>query len=138
MQKHDLAASRRDRLMLQHELDFTREQATLVEARQAYRASIGIRVPRLIRPLSTSRITAMSEESGVKVTDAFRRSPLRRTRVAEKLVEAILAVPLFSRAQDAIFHADPHAGNLLYDEANRELIVLDWALAERLSLESRR
>jgi ubiquinone biosynthesis protein len=80
----------------------------------------------------------MSEESGVKVTDAFRRSPLRRTRVAEQLVEAILAVPLFSRAQDAIFHADPHAGNLLYDEANRELIVLDWALAERLSLESRR
>ena len=49
--------------------------ATLIEARQAYRSSIGIRVPRLVQPLCTSRITAMSEENGVKVTDAFRRSP---------------------------------------------------------------
>ena len=79
------------------------ERATLIEARQAYRSSIGIRVPRLVQPLCTSRITAMSEENGVKVTDAFRRWPLRRTRVAEQLVEAILAVPLFSRAQRPSF-----------------------------------
>jgi predicted unusual protein kinase regulating ubiquinone biosynthesis (AarF/ABC1/UbiB family) len=32
----------------------------------------------------------------------------------------------------------PHAGNLLYDEPTRQLIVLDWALAERLDRESRR
>ena len=38
----------------------------------------------------------------------------------------------------AVFHADPHAGNLMYDETNRELIVMDWALADHLSLESRR
>jgi ubiquinone biosynthesis protein len=126
------------RLLLEHELDFVREQATLIEAHRAYRSTIGIRVPRLIRPLCTSRITAMSEESGVKVTDAFRHWPIRRTRIAEQLVEAILAVPLFSRADSAIFHADPHAGNLLYNEPNRELVVLDWALAERLSREARR
>jgi ubiquinone biosynthesis protein len=125
-------------LLLAHELDFRREQATLLEAVKMYRASIGIRVPRLIEPLCTSDITAMSAEAGVKVTEAFPRSPVRRARVAEQLIEALVAVPLFSREEDAIFHADPHAGNLLYDETNRELVVLDWALAERLSLESRR
>jgi ubiquinone biosynthesis protein len=125
-------------LLLEHELDFRREQATLLEAVKMYRASIGIRVPRLIEPLSTSDITAMSAEAGVKVTEAFPRSPIRRARVADQLIEALVAVPLFSREDEAIFHADPHAGNLLYDEANRELVVLDWALAERLSLESRR
>ena len=125
-------------LLLEHELDFRREQATLGEAVKMYRASIGIRVPRLIAPLSTSDITAMSAEAGVKVTEAFPRSPIRRARVAGQLIEALVAVPLFSRAEEAIFHADPHAGNLLYDETNRELVVLDWALAERLSLESRR
>src|SRR6185295_3929472 len=57
---------------------------------------------------------------------------------ADQLIEALVAVPFFSREPEAIFHADPHAGNLLYDETNRELVVLDWALAERLSLESRR
>jgi predicted unusual protein kinase regulating ubiquinone biosynthesis (AarF/ABC1/UbiB family) len=125
-------------LLLDHELDFRREQATLLEAVRMYQASIGIRVPRLIEPLSTRNITAMSAEAGVKVTEAFPRSPIRRARVAEQLIEALVAVPFFSRAEESIFHADPHAGNLLYDETNRELVVLDWALAERLSLESRR
>ncbi len=126
------------RLLLEHELEFTREQATLVEAERAYRSSIGIRVPRLIAPLCTPQVTAMSEERGVKVTEACRRSPIRRRRIAGQLIEALIAVPLLSRGEWSVFHADPHAGNLFYDEPNRELIILDWALAERLNLESRR
>ncbi len=125
-------------LLLTHELDFGREQATLLEAVKMYRANIGIRVPRLIEPLCTGNITAMSAEAGVKVTEAFPRSPIRRARIADQLIEALVAVPLFSREEESIFHCDPHAGNLLYDETNRELVVLDWALAETLSLESRR
>jgi ubiquinone biosynthesis protein len=126
------------RLVLERELDFVREQATLVEAVGTYRATIGLRVPRVIQPLCTPTITAMSHETGVKVTDAFPRSPIRRERIAWQLIEALIAVPLFSGRESSVFHADPHAGNLLYDESNRELIVLDWALAERLSLKSRR
>ena len=126
------------RQLLEHELDFPREQATLTEALLGYRSSIGIRVPRVIAPLCTAQITAMTEENGVKVTDACRRSPIRRDRIAEQVIEALIAVPLFSRADPSVFHADHHAGNLLYDEPNRELVVIDWALAERMSLESRR
>jgi predicted unusual protein kinase regulating ubiquinone biosynthesis (AarF/ABC1/UbiB family) len=126
------------RLLLARELDFTREQATLAEAARAFRASIGIRVPRVIPALCTPGITAMSEETGVKVTAAAPRSPIRRGRIAEQLIEALIAVPLFSGQESSVFHADPHAGNLLYHEANRELVVLDWALAERLSRQSRR
>jgi ubiquinone biosynthesis protein len=125
-------------LLLEHELDFRREQATLELALKMYRANIGIRVPRLIAPLSTADITAMSAEAGVKVTEAFPNSPIRRARIAEQLIEALVAVPFFSREEDSTFHADPHAGNLLYDETNRELVILDWALAEKLSLEARR
>jgi len=126
------------RQLLEHELDFPREQATLAEALRGYRSSIGIRVPRVIAPLCTAQITAMTEEDGVKVTDACRRSPIRRGRIAEQVIEALIAVPLFSREDPSVFHADPHAGNLLYDEPNRELVVIDWALAEHMSLESRR
>jgi predicted unusual protein kinase regulating ubiquinone biosynthesis (AarF/ABC1/UbiB family) len=92
----------------------------------------------VIPELCTAEITAMSEESGVKVTDAFRRSPIRRARIAAQMIEALIATPLFSGQQISTFHADPHAGNLLYDEANRELVVLDWALAEQLTIGSRR
>ena len=126
------------RTLLEHELDFAQEQATLVEARRIYRSCFGVRVPRVIEPLCTGRITAMSEEMGVKVTEAAPRSPVRRTRIAAQVIEALLAVPLFSRQDPAVFHADPHAGNLMYDEPSRELLILDWALAERLSLDARR
>jgi ubiquinone biosynthesis protein len=126
------------RLLLEHELDFPREQATLVEALRMYRSSFGIRVPRLIQPLCTNKITAMTAEHGVKVTDAFPRAPARRSGIASQVIAALIAVPLFSRMPSAVFHADPHAGNLLYDEPNRELIILDWALTDRLSLPERR
>ncbi len=126
------------RLLLEHELDFEREQATLIEAQRTYRSCFGVRVPRLIQPLCTAAITAMTAENGVKVTEAFRRFPIRRDRIAAQLIEALIAVPLFSAENMAVFHADPHAGNLLYDEPNRELVILDWALADRLSLHARR
>ncbi len=102
-------------VLLENELDFPREQATLLEAARAYRFTFGIRVPRLISPLCTPGITAMTEEHGVKVTEAFRDSPARRARIAEQLVDGLLSVPLFSSIENVVFHADPHAGNLLYD-----------------------
>ena len=126
------------RLLLEHELDFPREQATLVEAGRMYRSRFGIRVPGLIRPLCSHRITAMTAEHGVKVTEAFRRAPIRRGGIARQVIEALIAVPLFSPEPEAVFHADPHAGNLLYNEPHRELVILDWALTDRLSLAARR
>jgi predicted unusual protein kinase regulating ubiquinone biosynthesis (AarF/ABC1/UbiB family) len=126
------------RLLLAHELDFSREQTTLGIAARMYRSSFGIRVPRLIPELCAEGITAMSAEAGVKVTEAARRAPIRRERIAAQIVEALIAVPFFAWEDTVLFHADPHAGNLLYDEPNRELVVLDWALAEQLDRESRR
>lgn len=127
------------RRLLQHEVQFRREQATLAEAVELYRSHRDIRVPRVIRHLCSSKITAMSEEYGKKVTDAVRRMPdWRRAHVAEQVVEALIAVPLFSRGGDAMFHADPHAGNLLYDQRRGQLTVLDWALTDSLTRAERR
>ncbi|HYN14848.1 MAG TPA: AarF/UbiB family protein [Terriglobales bacterium] len=127
------------RRLLERELDFAREQNTLEEAHQLYSSLPGVRVPRLIRPLCTSKVTAITEERGEKVTDAAARMPeWRRSALAGELIEALIAVPLLGPQEDAMFHADPHAGNLLYDESSGELVLLDWALTERLSREQRR
>jgi ubiquinone biosynthesis protein len=126
------------RLLLEHELDFEREQATLLDAVRTYRINVGIRVPRVIAPLCTSEIIAMSEEPGVKVTEVFPGKPYWRRLVAEQLVEALVTVPLLSRDSRVVFHADPHAGNLLYDERAGKIGILDWALTERLSRDLRR
>jgi ubiquinone biosynthesis protein len=130
---------RKVRRLLQHEVNFKREQKTLLEAGDLYQNMRGVRIPHLIKPLSTSRITALTEEFGLKVTSATARLPVqRRNRVAELLIEALVAVPLLSSREDAIFHGDPHAGNLLYNNRTDELTIIDWALRERLSREQRR
>jgi ubiquinone biosynthesis protein len=130
---------RKVRRLLRHEVNFEREQKTLVEAGNLYRSFPGVRVPRLIRPLCTQTITALTEEHGIKVTSAAARLPApARRKVAEQVMEALVAVPLFSASDNAIFHGDPHAGNLLYNNRKGELVPLDWALRERLDREQRR
>ena len=127
------------RRLLQHEVDFVREQKTLQEAAALYRNIAGVRIPRVIGPLCTRTITALSEERGTKVTDAAARMPQsRRREVGEQLVAALVAVPLFASGESSLFHGDPHAGNLLYDAPRRELVIVDWALRERLSRQQRR
>ncbi len=125
--------------LLRHEVNFAREQKTLLEAWDLYRSIPGVRVPRVIRPLCTPTITALTEERGSKVTSAAVRLPASgRRKLAEQIVEAVVAVPLLSPAQDAVFQSDPHPGNLLYNRRTGELTILDWALRERLGCDQRR
>ena len=126
------------RRLLEQEINFPNEQANLVAAYQRYANFAGIRTPRLLPELSTSTITALTAEDGVKVTEAFPQDRLGQIEVAARLVEALVAIPLFAPEEDAMFHADPHAGNLFVDERTGELILFDWALTERLSREARR
>ena len=127
------------RQLLRHEVQFFREQATLQRASRLYDGEPGVRVPQVIPPLCTSKITAMTEEAGEKVTDAVAHmSPQQRSRVSEQLVEALVAGPLSASQGNAMFHADPHAGNLLYDRKTGEIVILDWALTEQLSRQQRR
>lgn len=130
---------RKVRRLLQHEVNFAREQKTLLQASAQYGSIKGVRIPKVIATLCTNNVTALSEEQGVKVTNATARVPadLRR-RIAEQIIEAVVAVPLFSAAHQAIFHGDPHPGNLLYNSRRQELALIDWALREKLDRETRR
>ena len=121
------------RLLLEREVDFPREQATLAGALNEYRSIRGVRVPKLIRQLSTETITALTYETGKKVTDVRIHAAKQRMKVAERLAQALLAVPSLSQEREALFHADPHAGNLLYDKKHDELVILDWALTRQLT-----
>lgn len=130
---------RKVRQLLEHEIDFSGEQRTLAHAAEAYRNVRDIRVPTVIAHLCTSQVTAMTELSGTKVTNAARKlSVPHRRKLAERLTEALVAVPLCSPEPAAMFHGDPHAGNLLYDPQTGDLGLVDWALTESLSLEQRR
>lgn len=127
------------RLLLQHEVDLRGEQRRLEEAAKTYRGVGGMRVPKVIPALCTDSITAMSEEEGLKITVAAKRmSAPERRRVAETVIQSILARPLFATTAEAVFHADPHAGNLLYNARSKQVVVLDWALTGTLTSDQRR
>ncbi len=127
------------RRLLQHEVNFVREQETLREAWALYEPMSGVRVPFVITPLCTRTITAMTEEAGGKVTNvAAHLASRERQHMAEQMLESLVAVPLFASGEQSVFHGDPHAGNLLYDHERRELVIVDWALRERLTREQRR
>ena len=126
------------RLLLEREVDFRGEQAALAEAGRAFAGMKGITVPRVVVPLCTDTFSALGRVLGVKASTAVRKSGAQRRRVAERLAEALIAVPALSPAASSMFHADPHAGNLLYDRHRDRLTVLDWALTEHLTRAQRR
>lgn len=123
---------------LESELDSKREQANLLLAKKRLKMSSHVRIPTLIEELSTPTITAMSFEAGKKVTEAFQENTSRRNDLAVRIFETMVANPLYSSEDKAIFHADPHAGNLLVNESTHNLVILDWSLTEELSLSDRK
>ena len=87
-------------------------------------------IPRLY-PFCSGRVTAMERIDGHKVTEPGELDLWDRRRLAELIVEAMIAGPIWSPASRATFHADPHAGNL-FVTPDRRLAILDWSLTGTL------
>ena len=78
----------------------------------------------------------MERVDGHKVTEPGAHGPADRRRLAELIVEALIAGPIWSPAPQATFHADPHAGNL-FVTPDRRLAILDWSLTGSLGEDER-
>ncbi|WP_089729867.1 AarF/ABC1/UbiB kinase family protein [Candidatus Thiosymbion oneisti] len=114
------------RELLAGEIRLDHEQRHLAEAAEFYKDARSIQIPALF-PFCTPRITAMERIYGQKVTDVEVFSARQRRRLANSVIEALIARPVWTPLETAIFHADPHAGNLFFTEDER-LAVLDWSL----------
>ncbi len=115
----------RVREKLLNEVRFDIERHNLALARRFYRGDSRVVVPALF-DFSTPRVTAMERVQGQKVTEAGGR--VTKKEMARLVIEALIARPIFSREGRAVFHGDPHAGNLMGMQAGG-LAVLDWSLA---------
>ena len=120
--------------LLRQEVCFEREQQHLMEAAALYADEPDIVIPRLL-PFCSEQVTAMERIYGGKVTDAV-LSPGGHEQLAEKLIEALIAKPFWNPAEETLYHADPHAGNLFCTD-DEKLAILDWTLAGRLNKEQR-
>ncbi len=116
---------------LTSELEPTVEQQALRSAAAVYHGDRGVAVPALL-PFCTPRITAMERLFGRRIDDLT----AGKSALAEQVVRTLIAGPLLSTAPRALFHADPHAGNLLVADDGR-LGLLDWAPVGHLSIAHR-
>jgi len=121
--------------LLAQEIRLDREQRHLAEAAAFYKDAARVRIPALF-PFCTPRITAMEHVYGRKVTDVDTLSEHQRHKLANAVVDALIARPVWAPKEIAPFHADPHAGNLLFTEDER-LAILDWSLTGYLGKNER-
>lgn len=116
--------------LLANEIHLDREQRHLTRAADFYADSDKIRIPSLF-PFCTPRITAMERINGRKVTETDGLSERQGRRLANLVIDALVARPVWTPQETALFHADPHAGNLVCTEDGR-LAIFDWSLVGHL------
>lgn len=97
------------------ELDFTREASNNAAMRRARVGDEGVDIPEIYAGLTTRRVLVMDEVIGRSVSDqaAVDASGVPRSVVARHLLDSFLSQILI----DGVYHADPHPGNVMVDEA---------------------
>ena len=121
------------RHLLENETDLPAEQANLDAARTYYAGNDAVILPERL-PVSTPEMTAMSRVDGRKITDVGHLSQRQRRQLAATLARVCILRPVQDLRPEAIFHGDPHAGNIAYTfEGDQPRIILyDWAMTGRL------
>jgi ubiquinone biosynthesis protein len=73
----------------------------------------------------------MERVFGARIFDAPSHWAISKRDIARRLVHAVVSHSIFSAEDEALFHADPHAGNLMLARDGK-LALLDWSLAGTL------
>ena len=120
---------------LLEEICLDEEQNKLRAAKEFYADEDRVLIPAVF-DCCTPRVTAMQRIWGDKITDHPFTETRDKHRLAELLIDATIAKPIFAKQSRALFHCDPHAGNLFLTTDGR-LAILDWSLVAWLDKESR-
>ena len=114
---------------VEEELDYTHEAAVGMRLRERRAGDVGISVPAVYPTLTTDRILAMEEVIGHSVGDerALEESPVPRPELARRMLSSFIGQVL----DDALYHADPHPGNVMIDAAG-SIWLLDFGAVGRL------
>lgn len=127
------------REILGKEIDLGTEQLHLTRAAAFYDHTEQIVIPAL-SPLSDETMTAMAYIPGRKISDAA-LTEMQRRECARILAEALICRPIFATEEPALFHGDPHAGNILMPEDDGSgqvrIALVDWSLAGHLTRDVR-
>ena len=121
---------------IRDELDFRDEARNAATLRRNFSGEPRIVVPEVVTELVTRRVLVLEYVEGTRIDrlqDRLRSGELDLARLLETVVDAYIKMML----EDGVFHADPHAGNLLVDPQGR-LVLLDFGMVLQVERETRR
>jgi predicted unusual protein kinase regulating ubiquinone biosynthesis (AarF/ABC1/UbiB family) len=121
---------------IRDELDFREEAKNAVTLRRNFQGEPRIVVPEVVAELVTRRVLVLQYVEGTRIDRLQERiasGEIDLHRLIETVVDAYIRMML----EDGVFHADPHAGNLLVDPQGR-LVLLDFGMVLQVERETRR
>lgn len=119
------------RKSLTNEINIVEEQKNFIRAREYYKGSQKVIVPEIF-PISTNHVTVMEFITGEKITSAFTGDAKQRAIMARRLTDVMTVDVIFAAKSEAIFHGDPHAGNVYHftgdPKTPYKIALIDWGL----------
>ncbi len=114
---------------IHQEMDYSREQRVLREIRANFEDSDRVVIPEPVAAASGPRVLTMEYLPGTKISDtaALDAMGIDRTELATTLQRAYLQMI----AEDGVFHADPHPGNLSVTPEG-QIIFYDFGMSGRV------
>lgn len=129
------------RKALTNEINVVAEQKNFIRAREYYKGSRKVIIPQ-IYPISNEHVTVMEFIKGEKITSAFPGDAGKRSILARQLSDTMTGDVIFSKQPEAIFHGDPHPGNVFHLMGDPEhpytIALLDWGLMGTFPKEDRK
>ncbi len=114
---------------IHQEMDYAREQRILREIRANFEDNEDVIIPEPVAAASGPRVLTMEYIPGTKISDtaALDAMGVDRTELATTLQRVYLQMI----AEDGVFHADPHPGNLSVTREGR-IIFYDFGMSGRV------
>lgn len=103
----------------QEELDFNEEQKNAEKVRRALGSDTSIKIPNFFE--TSENVVFMECVSGTKVTKIVQTKYLERREIADTVAKAYIDL-VFTKG---VVWADPHPGNILYDEVKNQVSMVD-------------
>jgi predicted unusual protein kinase regulating ubiquinone biosynthesis (AarF/ABC1/UbiB family) len=119
-------------LRISEEMDFRLEAEYATEVRANFRRNPRVVIPEVMHELTRQRVLVLEFVEGTRV-DRLAPGSVDAHRLAGLVMEVYVQMMLV----DGLFHADPHAGNLLLTPDGR-LVLLDFGMMVRVRPETRR
>jgi len=118
------------------ELDFREEARHAATLRRNFAGVPSVVVPEVVSELTRRRLLVLEYMEGTRIDRLHERLASGELRL-EGLMTILVELYLKMMLEDGVFHADPHAGNLLVDPAGR-IVLLDFGMVLEVERETRR